>query len=288
MVYFILSCARSGSTSLSHVLNTATNGSCLCEPSPNLNIETRNAMDGKLKNSEYHQVIKKLIVPRINKYKNKVAIYGEKNVTYAPFIQELYKEFDCKFVFLKRDGRDVVRSLINWHNEKFGDIYLECKDPGNLAPAAQQARKKMGNRLDTSDYSRPRPSSLDPIYKEWKNLSRFEMCSWYWSHINDLYLDNLSTIPKDRWVEIDYSSNTENKLLQIQNVFEFLGLSGFSRPKIKNMLGSNINSLKYRGHSPGRYPHWSDWSKNNINKFNKFSSDTMIRLGYYKKNMQRD
>ena len=100
MIYFILSCARSGSTSLSHILHTATNGSCICEPSPNLNIETRDAMDGKLKKSDYAQVIQRLIGPRVNRYKGSAHVYGEKNVTYAPFIRELYEAFDCKFIFL--------------------------------------------------------------------------------------------------------------------------------------------------------------------------------------------
>ncbi len=40
-VYFILSCARSGSTSLARILDTAGNGACVCEPVPNLNVESR-------------------------------------------------------------------------------------------------------------------------------------------------------------------------------------------------------------------------------------------------------
>jgi perosamine synthetase len=46
--FFILTCARSGSTSLSKILNEAENGVCKVEPAPNLNRETRLAMDGRL------------------------------------------------------------------------------------------------------------------------------------------------------------------------------------------------------------------------------------------------
>ena len=280
MIYFILSCARSGSTSLSHILHTGTNGSCICEPSPNLNIETRKAMDGKFNKREKSQLIHKLIGPRVNQHKSSAIIYGEKNVTYAPFIQELYEAFDCKFIFLKRDGREVVRSLINWHNEKFGDIYLECKDPGQLSPVARSARKKMGNRLDTSDYSRPRPGPNHRAHKEWGNLSRLEMCAWYWSHINELYLDNLQKIPRDRWIEIDYSNTREQKVLEIEKSFDFLGLQGFDANRVKNMLGTQINSLEYRGHASGRFPHLKEWEENQIKQFERLALKTMIRLGY--------
>ena len=237
-------------------------------------------MDGNLKKSEYAEVIQKLIGPRVNRYKNTPQIYGEKNVTYAPFIQELYEAFDCKFVFLKRDGRDVVTSLINWHNEKFGDIYLECKDPGQLSSVSQRARRRMKNQLDTSDYSRPRPGLLDPASKEWKNLSRLEMCAWYWSYINDLYLDNLSTIPRERWIEIDYSTSPGQKVKEVENTFEFLGLQGFNADKVKSMLGNQINSLEYRGQSPGKFPHWKNWDEDQMRKFERFASNTMKRMGY--------
>ena len=177
-------------------MDIAKNGVCICEPYPNLNIETRDAMDGKINKNDYSKVIKRLISPRVAKHKDNDTVYGEKNVTYGPFIRELYDIFDCKFIFLKRDGRDVVRSIINWHNEKYGDIYLECKDAGKLSEAAIKARKKMLNRLDTSDYSRPRPSSSDPIHKEWASLSRLEMCSWYWSNINNLEFADIDMLQR--------------------------------------------------------------------------------------------
>ena len=45
----------------------------------------------------------------------------EKNVTFGPFIDRLATLSDVRFLFVYRDGRDVVTSLINWHDHLFGE-----------------------------------------------------------------------------------------------------------------------------------------------------------------------
>ena len=110
-VFFVVSCARSGSTSLARILDQADNGVCAVEPTPNLNRETRDAMDGRL--SDLQAAVTQMVVPRVQEGLRQHGVYGEKSITYGPFVPSLYEALGCKFVFLKRDGRDVVRSLIN-------------------------------------------------------------------------------------------------------------------------------------------------------------------------------
>ena len=102
--FFVLSSARAGSTSFARILDRAENGCCLTEPTPNLNTESRLAMDGQL--DDYAQVVSKVIAPRTSP--TDVEIYGEKNVTYGPFIRQLHQQLDARFILLTRDGRDVV------------------------------------------------------------------------------------------------------------------------------------------------------------------------------------
>jgi len=173
--FFVLSCARSGSTSLARILDTAVNGTCAIEPAPNLNRETRDMMEGRI--ADPTAVLEKTVMPRVREGLNEVEIYGEKNVTYGPFVTCLYQLLNCKFVFLKRDGRDVVRSLINWHEKKFGSIYRECKETGRLSPIATTAAANLPVHLDTSDYARPRPLEGDPLHIEWESLTRLLRCA---------------------------------------------------------------------------------------------------------------
>jgi hypothetical protein len=274
--YFILSCARSGSTSLTRILDTADNGICASEPMPNLNWETREAMEGRL--LDLHGVIDRNIVPRVKKALQTNAVYGEKNVTYGPFITELYNALNCKFVFLKRDGRDVVRSLINWHEQKFGTIYRECRDSGNLAPEAIFNATNLPVHLDTSDYSRPRPQKDDPFYHEWEQFSRAEMCAFYWARINELYIKQLSQLPKEAWIEINYTGIEADNIIEVA---DFLELKCISKPKVQSMLDNKINSLTERGSSEGTYPDWKNWNSEQRQKFDRVAGKIMYDLGYY-------
>lgn len=278
-VFFIVSCARSGSTSLTNILNEATNCECCLEPSPNLNVETRLMMDGKLDNPI--DVIDKTIAPRIESKLLNNDVYGEKNVTYGPFISYLYERFKCKFIFIKRDGRDVVRSLINWHDKKFGNIYRECAEMGNILPQALANAAQLPAHLDTSDYSRPRPGKDDPLYYEWENLTRAEMCAYYWAKINNIYVDQLKMLPEDAWISVDYTSPQANSLVELA---DFCGLLGLKKEKIQSMLDRKINSLRDRGtiiERESEYPEWMNWDSVLRNKFDRIAGKTMYKLGYY-------
>jgi hypothetical protein len=273
--FFILSCARSGSTSLARILDTADNGVCAVEPNPNLNVETRQMMEGRL--SDPRAILKATVVKRVTETLRKTMIYGEKNLTYGPFVCYLHELLECKFIFFNRDGRDVVRSLMDWHERMFGNIYRECKEPGDLTPRARAAVAKLPVHLDTSDYSRPRPLPGDPFYDEWENLSRAEMCAYYWSYINDLYLDELERMPQEAWIEIDYTLPSADDILRVG---KFLDLKGLSRSRIQRMLNKRINSLRERRGEERVYPDWQNWDDKLRKRFERIAAKTMNRLGY--------
>ncbi|MED7787550.1 methyltransferase domain-containing protein [Francisella sp. 19X1-34] len=276
--YFILSCARSGSTSLARILNLATNSICQSEPMPNLCIETRLAMEGKLSETQTDEVLERSVMTRVEHFRNDYEVYGEKNVTFGPFIEQMYKKLNCKFIFLKRDGRDVVSSMLNWHNHKFGDFYKEACDFGDVSPEALAAAKELLAYQDISDFSRPRPLVYDDLYLKWNSLSRFEMCSYYWSYINNLYLENLSKISKNNYIELDYTKVLPE---DVSKVLDFLGLKGVEEQTIQLMLNEKINSLENREDKKGKFPSWVKWSDQLRRKFEKFAKDTMYELGYF-------
>lgn len=282
--YFILSCARSGSTSLAKILNTATNTICQSEPMPNLCVETRLAMEDKLSDEAIDKALAESVVARASTFSKEYEVYGEKNVTFAPFITKMHEKLGCKFIFLKRDGRDVVTSMINWHEHKFGNFYKEANSKGNPSNDALQAAKNLLTYQDISDFSRPRPTKDHTLYYEWSSLSRFEMCSYYWSRINKLYLQELAKIPKEAYIELDYTNVTAQKLVEVG---EFLGLKGFEYQTIDEMLNKKINSLEYRGHSSGAFPKWNEWDSTLREQFDRFASGMMYKLGYYQKEETR-
>jgi hypothetical protein len=274
-IYFVTSCARSGSTSLARILDTAPNGRCLVEPTPNLNVESRDFMEGRL--ADPFRVIAEHIAPRVASALDGGAVYGEKNVTLGPFIPHLDALLRCRFVWILRDGRDVVTSLMNWHMEAFGNIYRECAFADPLSPQAIASLAQVPPDLDTADYARPRPQPGDAWHDRWPSMSRFQMAAWYWAFINRLFAEQLRRIPADRWMRVDYTRITVDG---VAHLFDFLGLQGFDRARVAEMLGQRINSLEDRFQTRGRFPHWSAWSSDQRRQFDEITGREMQEFGY--------
>jgi hypothetical protein len=273
---FIFGCARSGTTSMAKILDTASNAQCLIEPNPNFNVESRMFLEGKLGNP-YH-CLSDIIFARAKPVIEKGDIYCEKNVTLFAFINELFELFNCKFVFTARDGRDIVQSMHNWHNELFGNFYRECKDPGRLSPKAAKLISELPVEGDTSDFSRPRPKPGDPYYEKWPNMSRHEMLCWYWNFVNNYILDKLTKLPKQSWIIVDYTSPTVD---EIKKVFDFLNLEGFDCQKVESILKSRVNSLSERTGDSCPSGSWQDWTDGELCQFADIAGSAMQRLGYW-------
>ncbi len=272
--FFVLSSARAGSTSFARILDCAENGCCLTEPTPNLNAETRLAMEHRL--DDIDRAVADLVVPRVNQTTDEV--HGEKNVTYGPFIRSLHRQLDARFILLTRDGRDVVRSLMDWHNQMFGTVYREAPSPGSLAHRARDSAGALPVHLDTSDFARPRPQPGDPMYDRWLDASRFEMCCWYWARIYDLYLDELDRVPNEHWHTVDYTAATAEHIL---DAARFVGLRGLNADTIDKMREARINSLQDRVEEEPQFPDWTSWDGQQRRQFAAIAGHTMERLGYW-------
>lgn len=230
-------------------------------------------MDGRL--PDRGAVVRNLVAPRVRA--STWEVHGEKNVTYGPFIPELHEQLGARFVLLTRDGRDVVRSLMDWHDRLFGTVYREAVDVGSLSEQARQAAGALGVHLDTSDFARPRPLPGEAMYERWATATRFEMCCYYWARIYDLYLDALERLPMDAWTRIDYTSATGDDVLRVG---EFLGLEGLERGRVQGLLDRRVNSLKDRCDEEARYPAWPEWDGRQRAAFDEIAGATMRRLEY--------
>jgi hypothetical protein len=258
-------------------LDSASNGVCLSEPEPNLNVETRQVMD-RLE-VDRAGILERTLFPRVRRALQASQVYGEKSLNLAPFLQELHARLGCSFLWLTRDGRDVVRSLIDWHNNKFADIYRECSDPGTLAPGARAFIRGLPVEKDTSDFSRPRPQPGEPLHDRWEQLSRLEMCAYYWSTINGLLLSELRKLPRGAWMRIDYTDPTRTDVLEAA---EFVGLEGLEPRAVDDMLADRINSLAERGtDAMVRMPPWPDWPEEAAAAFRRIAGPMMVALGYW-------
>lgn len=236
-------------------------------------------MDGLLSRGEVRELVQKHMLPRLATHGDDGLVYGEKHVYYGPFLDLIYEAHPCRIVHLHRDGRDVVRSMIDWHTGKFGNIYREANSAELLSEEALIAARGLRAHLDESDYSRPRPQPGTDLYASWQTFPRHEMSAWYWSECNHVLLEQLDRLPASASRRVDLADGLE----AVEGIFDFLGLERLSHDELATMLDSRINSLDDRGSSsPEPFPHWQDWDSGQRDRFEWLAGDTMARLGYWK------
>ena len=279
---FIVGAARSGTTSLVELLNLSRKVNCISEPSPNLNEESRRKYDGNL--GPCNELLHKTIGFRIAKSKLKAEFYIEKQVSLVPFITEIFELYGSKFIIPYKDGRDVVTSLINWHQMMFPIIYSECTDSVQYSRRAEEI-KKIIKTQDLFDYSLPRPLKNDPYYDEWSNFSRFDMVSWYWGTVYRKIFSQLNKIPAENYHFVDFNNPTVDT---IRSLYEFLCIDDFNPSKVERVLSDRVNSLQDRGSNRGDFSYHASWSKSQHERFFDFNIDVMKKLDMYESEVRTE
>lgn len=266
--FFLIGCHRSGTTALANVLQSATNADLHIEAPPKFQVEFRERYEERLNDAE--PLLREARQPLIDQASATGMHFGDKNPSYMAFVPELKNLWDCKIVLFVRDGRDVVRSLMDWHDLKAGTVYIREEDG---AEGPDQLPEE-----NPWSYFLPRPSTGDPLRAEWKSLGRFEKCAWFWSEYNKTALNRLADWPEDRWLLVNTTGLTAESC---ERIFDFLGLEGFDKVTVNKLLNSRINSVEARVGLPDRFPRWSQWDDDLRQRFDRFAAPMMRRLGYY-------
>lgn len=272
-ICFVTGAARSGTTSLLRALGLSPQAEIALEPTPTLNRESRDLYDGRL--PDPRAVLARDVAPRVARALDRGKTYVEKHVSLVPFVPHLADLFPCRFLVPVRDGRDVVRSLIDWHNRFLPIIYQECKEAAPLGPEAKKVLARQTG-ADPFDQSLPRPDRHDPWFEAWPTFSRFEMCAWYWDFVNRKLLEGLRQLPPDRYLIIDYSNPDVDT---IHRCYDFVGLPRIPDRRVQDLLDRRVNSLGDRIGEGPRFPAWPDWSPEQRQRFWELAYPAMRDVG---------
>lgn len=267
-IFFIIGAFRSGTTAIAKIFDLAPNAAVHIEQPPKLSREARDLYDGRLTNPV--EVLKKSKQNHIAAVLKKGLIYGDKNANYLPFIPYLLEIWNCKTALIIRDGRDVVRSMLEWEQVINSQFYKRHEDSNEfpLKPVED----------DYWDYSLIRPKPDNPYYDKWKQMSHFEKLCWYWANYNRHMLTLASMFTKDKYkiIYIDRMNSSH-----IKDLYSFLNLSGFNEKQVDKLIRLKINTSVQRGEVRNQIPSWRDWSDDWLKKFEKIAAPTMKKLGYY-------
>ncbi len=237
--FFIVGMGRSGTTFLARLFDKIPQVAAYHEALGDKQALIQ-AVNNKTAAFDYFRGYRKLLIAR-RLLLAKAGIYCESNSYLRYHVDALSILWKPKILHIVRDGRLVVRSMMN------RDVF--------------SSHNKKGHSWVI------KPQVGDPYREKWEEMDRFAKACWYWAYTNDFLLEyDLSIIRFD-----DIISSYDLFLQQIPKALSD-GIS-FQMWKIETGKPKNI-SRNYL------FPHHSAWSEQQKRQFDAICGSTMERLGY--------
>ncbi len=186
------------------------------------------------------------------------SIYIESNLGYYGLLDIVPDVFTHhKTIYIVRDGRDWVRSMVNW-----GEVY-----------GKNGIRKFFAHKWPiASDVQN------DPHAKQWPTLSRFEQLCWAWSRLNEYALNSIQQDANARVYKFENIFMREDRYQTLAELISFsTSLPGIVAENLKRPDGW----LEQKIHqSSSKFPEWEKWTDYEKKQFEKICGPLMDRLEY--------
>lgn len=244
---FVLSTGRTGTKTLSRLLDLSAAVDAYHEPRPQL-LKERQAARWEVHENERkyrHIFIWARGTPLFRALWNE-QMYAETSARltfFAPVITDLLP--NAKFLFIHRSPYGIIRSGM-----------------------------KRGWYVDhPADYARVRPIEGEEFFDRWEGMSPFEKICWYWDVYNDFALDFCEQTGSSRTLSVRASELFEGTA--VPRIFDFLGIQRPSSDAANEVLSKKLNAQQ-----KGIFPGAEEWSSSMHRTLQSIAGDTMGRLGY--------
>jgi hypothetical protein len=186
---------------------------------------------------------------------------ANQNCFRIPYLHAIFP--DAFFVYVRRDGRDNINSLIHgWGRpEQFGGW------SGNL-PAEV--------RIDGGKYTRW-CFFLFPGWRDLVNAPVETVCARQWVEANEAVLSAREAVPPGQWVDLVYEDMLKVPVETFERVFAQLGIS------FTDEIRSHCDDLAakpYNAFSAPRLEKWKEENRERIERVIPVIAGMMGRLGY--------
>jgi hypothetical protein len=186
------------------------------------------------------------------------AVYVEASIGYYGLIDVLRDVYrHCRVVYVIRDGRDWVRSHMNW-----GQMYGKGKIRSLIAhtwPAA----------CEIPD---------DPYRARWQSLSRFERICWAWVRLNGYALGTVEESPYASVFRFEDVFHSEDRYRHLADLVRFATalpyVAQFATSSLEGWLDRQIHT------SSPQFPSWEGWSMEQRQQFETICGPLMRELNY--------
>lgn len=128
-----------------------------------------------------------------------------RNVLRIGFIEAVFP--DARYIFIKRDGRDTINSLINaWRGDRYRTY--ELAEPHSIPGADPKWWKFV----------------LYPGWREDASGPLETVCAKQWLISSEHLLKAQQTIPSERWIEVPYEDYIADPVVETERIGKWLGV----------------------------------------------------------------
>ncbi len=145
------------------------------------------------------------IIRRVLRMRVRITHKNPRNTFRIPFLRAVFP--DASFVFVIRDGRANVSSLLEgWGEKRFHTFLVPVRAESGKVTLRQWAFE------------------LPPKWREWAGKSLPEVCAFLWVAHNEFMLNSEQVLPKRVTVRVRYEDLMANTTAEVRRLCEFLGL----------------------------------------------------------------
>lgn len=168
------------------------------------------------------------------------------NVMRIPYLHALFPQ--AKFVFIQRDGRDNISSMMDgWHHGRTdGDFKLSQF----FGPFPEPVAIENGRFTDWAFF-------LAPGWQQYNRAPLEEVCAFQWMSANRLALQARQAIPPAQWIHLRYEDLFERPVEMFEEAFAKLGVpfTDALRARCQDLRPTSIvkgrpQRAKWREHNP--------------------------------------
>lgn len=246
---FVLSTGRTGSQTLTSLLNLSDEVRAFHEPAPQLLAETREAFESvQLQPERFKKIFAdaKSADIGISRIRGKLYAETSNRLTFlAPVIAELLPR--AKFIYLHRQPAEVVRSGMRrrWYDNHPWDPY------------------------------RIAPRQTDAAFSQWAEWDCFAKTCWYWTAINDFSLEFMKQISPERRMALPFDELMDADSDAWMRIYNFLDVTAPHLYAVREVLSRRENQQ-----NSGQFAAPSEWSNEHWEVLRQIAGSTAKKLGY--------
>jgi hypothetical protein len=187
------------------------------------------------------------------------------NVMRIPYLHALFPQ--AMFVFIQRDGRDNISSMMDGWRMGRTDGRFELSP--YFGPFPEPVAINGGEFRDWAFF-------LAPGWREYNHASLEEVCAFQWVSANRLALEAKRLVPAEQWIHLRYEDLFERPVEMFREAFERLGIP--FTPELQARC-ANLQPTSIVKGKPKRQK-WREHNPAAIERIQPMIRPMMLEMGY--------